>query len=173
MPACSAQSIAAVSNRGTVPEEQPTIVSLLLIYIVVIGGVFIFMTSRGNRKRQTQAQMLQSGLVVGAEVRTIGGMVGEVVEITDEHVVVETTPGVRLKFVKSAVAGVIPPAEPESEAVDDEETEAADEDGQDEDEIAAQAGAGVEPSDTVPAAEADEAESDDAAHHVESEPATR
>lgn len=87
--------------------------NLLLIYIVVIGGAFIFMTSRSNKKRQAQAAQLQSALTVGAEVRTIGGMVGEVVEVTDEHVILETTPGVRLKFIKSAVAGVIPPAEPE------------------------------------------------------------
>ncbi|MBS2965210.1 preprotein translocase subunit YajC [Actinocrinis puniceicyclus] len=88
--------------------------NLLLIYIVVIGGIFIFMTSRGNRKRQAQAAQMQTALVVGAEVRTIGGMVGEVVEVTDEHVLLETTPGVRLKFIKSAVAGVLPPAEPEA-----------------------------------------------------------
>lgn len=173
MPACSAQLTAAASNRGAVPKEQPTIVSLLLIYIVVIGAVFIFMTSRGNRKRQTTAQQLQSALVVGAEVRTIGGMIGEVVEVDDEHVVLETTPGVRLKFVKSAVAGVIPPAEPESEDDESAETEPADEADQDEDEAAAQADDSdeqAEPSDEVPEAETD---AGDAAHHVESEPANR
>jgi len=138
--------------------------SLLLVYIVVIGGVFIFMTSRGNRKRQSQSQQLQSALTLGAEVRTIGGMVGEVVEVTDEHVVIETTPGTRLKFVKSAVAGVIPPAEPESEADEAEETE---HDGE------------SEPVDALPApaAEADaagtETEADETANHVASEPAKR
>jgi preprotein translocase subunit YajC len=169
VPACSAQPTATASNRGTVPKEQPIIVNLLLIYIVVIGGVFIFMTSRGNRKRQSTAQQLQSALVVGATVRTIGGVVGEVVEVNDEHVVVETTPGVRLKFVKSAVAGVVPPAEPESEADEAEETEHADETEQDE--LAAEAGAETaEPSDAVPA---HAAEADEAADHAASEPAKR
>jgi preprotein translocase subunit YajC len=95
---------------------------LLLIYIVVIGGVFVLFTSRGNKRRQTQAAQLQSALVVGAEVRTIGGLVGEVVEVTDEHVVVETTPGVRLRFIKSAIAGVVTPAEtePAVESADEE-----------------------------------------------------
>ncbi len=176
MPACSAQPIATASNRGTVPTEQPIILSsLLLVYIVVIGGVFIFMTSRGNRRRQSQAQQLQTALMVGSEVRTIGGMVGEVVEVTDEHVVIETTPGTRLKFVKSAVAGVIPPAEPEADEA--EETEHADEtehEAASEAETTAEQG---EPSDAVPAVEADaagaEAEADDAAHPVASEPAKR
>jgi preprotein translocase subunit YajC len=159
-----------VSNRGAIPIGQPIIVSLLLIYIVVIGGVFIFMTSRSNRKRQSQASQLQSALTVGAEVRTIGGLVGEVIEATDEHVVIETTPGVRLKFVKSAVAGVVPPAEPE----EPEESES----GQ-EDEPAHEAQAGSEPeaaapADEIPAAGADTAaEADDEAEHAASEPAKR
>jgi preprotein translocase subunit YajC len=139
-------------------------VSLLLIYIVVIGGVFIFMTSRGNRKRQTQASQLQSALAVGAEVRTIGGMVGEVVEVTDEHVVIETTPGVQLKFVKSAIAGVIPPAEPEEpEADSDEETDAEPELSESDTEHA-------EPADQVPALETEAGEK---AEHAESEPVKR
>ncbi len=136
--------------------------NLLLIYIVVIGGIFVFMTSRGNRKRRDQASQLQNALAEGAQVRTIGGLLGEVVEITDEHVVVETTPGVKLKFVKSAIAGVIAPEEPEAETAEDEDDgEALSEDGA-EQEHAAEADGGQDteagPSDAVPAkAEADEA----------------
>jgi preprotein translocase subunit YajC len=158
-----------VSNRGTVPIEQPIIVSLLLIYIVVIGGVFIFMTSRGNRKRQTQASQLQSALTVGAEVRTIGGLVGEVIEVTDEHVVIETTPGVQLKFVKSAIAGVIPPAEPEEPEADSEEE--ADEEPElsgSETESAETGSETAEPADAVPALET---EADGV--HADSEPVKR
>jgi len=103
-------------------------------------------------------------------VRTIGGMVGEVVEVTDEHVVIETTPGTRLKFVKSAVAGVIPPAEPELEQAEESE-----QDG--ESEPAEAAAEHAEPSDAAPAAEAGaagtDAESDGAEHGVASEPAKR
>jgi preprotein translocase subunit YajC len=178
VPARSAQPTATASNRGTVLEEQPTIVNLLLLYIVVIGGAFIFMTSRGNRKRQSQASQLQAALVEGAQVRTVGGVVGEVVEVTDEHVVVETTPGVRLKFIKSAVAGVIAPAEEESEGADDEETEddeaaleeaALEEAGHEAE--AAEEEEQAEPSDEVPAlgTEADE----DEAEHAASGPAKR
>ena len=153
MPARSAQPIATAAYRGTVPIEQPITVSLLLIYVVVIGAVFIFMTSRGNKKRQAQAAQLQSALSVGAEVRTIGGMVGEVVEVTDEHVVIETTPDVRLKFVKSAVAGVIPPAEPEAEELAEGEEPADDEAAAEQEPQGAEQpqGEGAEPSDAVPA----------------------
>lgn len=145
-----------------------------MVYIVVIGGVFIFMTSRGNRKRQSQAQQLQSALTLGAQVRTIGGMVGEVIEVTDEHVVIETTPGTRLKFIKSAIAGVVPPAEPEAE-----ETEQGGESEQDEAAAAEPSAEHAELSDAAPApaaeanAAAADAEAEDAADHVASEPAKR
>jgi hypothetical protein len=46
-------------------------------------------------------------------VRTIGGLIGTVIDLTDEFVVVETTPGVKLKFTKQAIAGVIQPETPE------------------------------------------------------------
>jgi len=90
-------------------------VSLILIYVVVFGALMMFMTTRGRKKRASQAEMLQSALMVGADVRTIGGLVGTVVDLTDEYVVVETTPGVKLKFTKQAIAGVVPPETPEIE----------------------------------------------------------
>jgi preprotein translocase subunit YajC len=90
-------------------------VNRLLVYVVIIGVLMIFMMTRGNRRRQAQAQQLQSALTVGAQVRTIGGVLGDVIEVTDEYVVIETTPGVKLKFAKNAIAGVTQPPEPESE----------------------------------------------------------
>ena len=90
--------------------------TLILIYVVVFGALMIFMTTRGRKKQASQAQMMQQALAIGAEVRTIGGLVGTVIDLTDEYVVVETTPGVKLKFTKQAIAGVVPPevaAEPE------------------------------------------------------------
>jgi preprotein translocase subunit YajC len=104
---------AALVRQGAIQEEQPTTVSLILIYVVVFGALMMFMTTRGRKKRATQAEMLQSALMIGAEVRTIGGLVGTVVDLTDEYIVVETTPGVKLKFTKQAIAGVVPPETPE------------------------------------------------------------
>lgn len=94
--------------------------TLILIYVVVFGALMIFMTTRGRKRQAAQAQAMQSALALGAEVRTIGGLVGTVTELTDEYVVVETTPGVKLKFTKQAIAGVVAPeaaafAEPAAE----------------------------------------------------------
>lgn len=105
--------------------------TLILIYVVVFGALMIFMTTRGRKKQAAQSSMMQQALVLGAEVRTIGGLVGTVIDLTDEYVVVETTPGVKLKFTKQAIAGVVPPETPqygadltpaEEQAVEAEET---------------------------------------------------
>jgi len=92
-------------------------VYLILIYVVIFGALMMFMTTRGRKKQAAQAQMMQSALVVGAEVRTIGGLVGTVTDLTDEYVIVETTPGVKLKFTKQAIAGVIAPEAAEVDGV--------------------------------------------------------
>ena len=113
---------AALVRQGAIPEEQPTTVSsLILIYVVVFGGLMIFMTTRNRKKQSSQSQMMRSALVIGAEVRTIGGLVGTVTDLTDEYVVVETTPGVKLKFTKQSIAGVVPPEEPELEGYGSED----------------------------------------------------
>ena len=121
------EQIEVRAGPGAIPEEQPTMSSLILIYVVVIGGAFMFMTSRGRKKQAAQAQMMQHALVPGAEVRTIGGVIGTVVELTDEYVVIETTPGVRLKFTKQAIAGVTQPENAETPAYGDELTPAEEE----------------------------------------------
>jgi preprotein translocase subunit YajC len=89
-------------------------VTLILIYVVVFGGLMVFMTTRGRKRQAAQANAMQSALAIGAEVRTIGGLLGTVTDLTDEYVVVETTPGVKLKFTKQAIAGVVAPAEVET-----------------------------------------------------------
>jgi preprotein translocase subunit YajC len=135
---------------GAILEEQPITVTLILIYVVVFGALMVFMTTRGRKRQAAQAQSMQSALVIGAEVRTIGGLLGTVTDLTDEYVVVETTPGVKLKFTKQAIAGVVAPeaeafetdapaaeveeSEPESAAEETSEA-AAPEDAKDEQKV--------------------------------------
>lgn len=119
--------------------------TLILIYVVVFGALMIFMTTRGRKRQAGQQQMMQQALVLGAEVRTIGGLVGTVTELTDEYVVVETTPGVKLKFTKQAIAGVVPPEEApaygtdltqaEEEAASEEDAESGDSEAEVEDAV--------------------------------------
>ncbi|MCC9305673.1 preprotein translocase subunit YajC [Kitasatospora sp. RB6PN24] len=106
----------------------------LIFFVVPIALVFLMF--RGQKKRQQQAQHLQSSMEPGAAVRTIGGLYATVKSIGDSTVELEIAPGVFTHFAKSAVAAVIDPQEydeiingrpAEDEAVAVDEADEADE----------------------------------------------
>lgn len=86
---------------------------IYLLPLILILMYFMMIRPAQNQKRR-QAEMTAK-LGPGAEVRTIGGVLGTVVEADDESVTVETTPGTRLRFVRAAIAGVISGADEEAE----------------------------------------------------------
>jgi preprotein translocase subunit YajC len=81
----------------------------LLIFVLPIA--FLFLLMRSNKKRQQQAQNLQSSMAPGSAVRTIGGLYATVKSMNDSTVELEIAPGVFTHFAKSAVAAVIDPQE--------------------------------------------------------------
>ena len=91
-----------------------------LVWIVLIGLMFYFMMIKpAKRQRSAQFDMLQH-MAVGSEVRTNANIMGTVTEIDEDFVVIETTPGVKIKFGKAAVVAIILPDEPAEEAVEDD-----------------------------------------------------
>ncbi len=54
-----------------------------LIFLAVMLVAFWFLFIRPQRKRQAQLKEVQETLTVGTEVRTIGGIMGRVLEIED------------------------------------------------------------------------------------------
>lgn len=52
--------------------------------------------------------MLEASVAVGAQVIMLGGIKGKIVSILEDTVIVETTPGTRIEFVKAAVRTVVP-----------------------------------------------------------------
>lgn len=76
---------------------------LMLVFMVLIFVLFVILPEN-KRKKKTQ-EMLGS-LSVGDEISTIGGMLGKVVQVTDETVTFETGEDrVRIQVKKSAIAG--------------------------------------------------------------------
>lgn len=64
---------------------------MIVIYLVVIVALFYFMIIRPNKKRQKQEQELRNSIALGAEITTIGGIVGTVVNIKDDNITIETS----------------------------------------------------------------------------------
>ncbi len=96
----------------------------LLLPLLLIGLLWV-MGAPQRKMRKEQAALLQT-LAPGTDVMTHGGLYGTIVEIDDDVVVLETTPGVTMRWAKRAIATVVTPpadeaAEDSDEDLDDEE----------------------------------------------------
>ena len=105
-----------MKNLGSV---LPLVVLALLFYVLVL---------RPSQKRQRVAAMTAHQLEPGVEVMTTAGMLATVHAVTDEHVDLEIAPGVVVRYVKAAVAKVVPPetdseSEPAAHEAEDHDTE--------------------------------------------------
>lgn len=97
----------------------------LLLPLLLVGLLWV-MGAPQRKMRKEQAALLQS-LAPGTDVMTHGGLYGTVVEIDDDVVVLETSPGVTMRWAKRAIATVVTPpaddADESDEDLDDEEYE--------------------------------------------------
>ena len=74
----------------------------LVVIVVIFGGLFMFMSYRQRRRGRERGEFL-STLKSGDEVRTYGGVVGEIVSIDDEYLVI-VSENTRLRVVRAAIA---------------------------------------------------------------------
>jgi len=77
-----------------------------LLFVLAIFLIFIIYS---NKKRSNAAKQLEASVAVGSEVVMLGGIKGKIVSILEDTVIVETTPGTRIEFVKAAVRTVVAP----------------------------------------------------------------
>jgi len=102
-------------------------------WILIIGAAAAFwLMTRRSRKQQKAQQEFRNQLEPGDEVMTASGMIGTVVEIDDDAITLESTPGGgRTRWVRAAIAKKIEPP------VDDEPYDEQDEASYDEQDDAA------------------------------------
>ena len=102
---------------------------ILIIGLIIVG--FVVYTILTQRKQKKRTEEMMSKLVVGNIVTTIGGVVGEIVQIDDKHIWIATgTEDNRttMQFLRQAVHSVAPaPGSPEAVAEAKVEQEKADE----------------------------------------------
>jgi preprotein translocase subunit YajC len=82
---------------------------MLIVWAVVIGGLFWFMLIRPQRTRAKRQQVLQSALEVDTEVHTIGGIIGRIEFMDDEIAVLQLEGGGRMRVLRKAIAGKFQP----------------------------------------------------------------
>jgi preprotein translocase subunit YajC len=79
-----------------------------LLFLAAMIAVIWFLLIRPQRARQAAHRDLIARLAPGDEVVTVGGLLGRVSSVADDHVKLEVAPGLELRLAKEAVTGVVP-----------------------------------------------------------------
>lgn len=80
---------------------------ITIVMLVVLVVVFYFFMIRPQKKQEKETNAMRSGLQVGDEITTIGGIIGKIVSIKDETVVIETTHNcTKIRILRTAVRSV-------------------------------------------------------------------
>jgi preprotein translocase subunit YajC len=81
--------------------------SVLLLYALIIGGLFYFLMIRPQRTRLRRHEALVSSLEVGDDIQTIGGIYGRIEFMDDDSAIIQVEGGGRLRVAKRALAGKV------------------------------------------------------------------
>ena len=110
------------ATDGTAASANTFII--IAIYVVLFGFLY-FVMIRPQRKEQKQKAQTLASLAVGDSVRTTGGFVGVILDISDDMVIVEfgNNKNCRIPMYKEAIVEV---EKPEDAIVSSSNTETTD-----------------------------------------------
>lgn len=77
----------------------------LIIFLVLIFGIFYLLSVRPRQKRQKEVQEMTSQLRKGDKVITIGGIYGEIESISQDSVVLKVESGATIRVARTSIAG--------------------------------------------------------------------
>jgi preprotein translocase subunit YajC len=82
---------------------------MLMIWLVLIAGVFYFLVMRPQKKKDQERKAMLSKVQKGDRVMTIGGIYGEVVAVKENYVLtqVDKESGPPLKVGRTAINNVV------------------------------------------------------------------
>ncbi len=77
----------------------------LMLPLVLMIALMYFLMIRPENKRKKQAEEMRNSLKKGDQITTIGGIIGKIVQVTDETIIIETSDDrVRMELTKWAVS---------------------------------------------------------------------
>ena len=99
----------AGENPDQVPQGKKGLGADIFL---LIGGMFVvmyFFMIRPQKKRQKQQQQMQTDLQKNARIRTIGGIIGTVVDVRDDEVVIkiDEASNTKMRITKGAIGKVL------------------------------------------------------------------
>jgi preprotein translocase subunit YajC len=79
-----------------------------IIMMALMFAAFYFLLIRPQQKKQKQHQELVTGLQVGDEILTAGGILGKVTGVSEHYAVVSVNDTTEIKVQKASVSMVVP-----------------------------------------------------------------
>ncbi len=77
---------------------------MLVVFMVLMFGMFYFLIIRPQRKRQQEHQALLSSLSVGDRVITIGGIHGVIESMKEDSVLLKLESGATVRMTRASIA---------------------------------------------------------------------
>ncbi len=75
----------------------------MIVILVLLFGMFYFLMVRPMRQREKKHDEMVSGLQVGDRVITAGGIYGEIVNLSQDSVVVKIESGATMRVTKGSI----------------------------------------------------------------------
>ncbi len=97
----------AAPAPGTATGTAANPLLATLIWLIPFVLLMWFMVFRPQRKQQEAHRRMVAALKKGDRIVTIGGMIGEIVEISEDETRVRIADKVEVKFLKSAISRVL------------------------------------------------------------------
>jgi preprotein translocase subunit YajC len=94
-----------------------------LLFPIAIFALMYFLLFRPQQQRAKNQKKLVESLGIGDEIVTIGGLLGTIVGLNELNVEVEIARGVRVRVVRPAISGRVPPVSEASGATGTERDE--------------------------------------------------
>lgn len=85
--------------------------TVLMIYMVAFAFIMWFLIIRPQRKVQERHRNMLAALKKGDEVMTEGGIIGQVVHLTDDRATLKSGDNTRLVVARAKIARVMGPTE--------------------------------------------------------------
>lgn len=106
--AIESQQDSSTPLAGDAPNATSRPGGSMLIWLLPLALVF-FMLSMGGRKEKKKHAKLMAALSKGDKVKTVGGILGTIVEVRDDEVVVKVdeNANTRLHFARSAIQAIL------------------------------------------------------------------
>ncbi|MAG63070.1 preprotein translocase subunit YajC [Candidatus Woesearchaeota archaeon] len=82
---------------------------------LLIGGLFYLILIRPQAKEQKRRQAVLNALKKGDEVMTNAGIYGKVVVASGDIITLQVADGVRMRFSRAAISGVVAPKDEDEE----------------------------------------------------------